>query len=122
VGWERIAAAGVQVNWIRKTEDAWVGWLLLRTLRRRRREPRLRSGRRALHFFMVAGRCTFYVPCDNDDESQGFVPGALHFFRVRGRQDDRRWCSGELGEVGAGGMRRQREDQVKGGSGAFYMP
>jgi hypothetical protein len=71
VGWERVAAAGVQVNWIRKTEDAWIGWLLLRTLRRRRRrEPRLRSGRRALHFFRVAGRCT---TLRRDDESQGFV-------------------------------------------------
>jgi hypothetical protein len=66
-------------KWTDKEDTRWIGWLLLRR----------------------------YVPCD-DDESQGFFR-ALHFFKARGRRDDRRRCSGELGEVGAGGMRRQRE-------------
>jgi hypothetical protein len=93
--------------------------------------------------------CCYVPCDDDDDESQGFVPvagrctfsgspgaalfmflattttrakasfRALHFFRVRGCRDDRRWCFGELREVGAGGMRRQRE-RVR--SGAAHGP
>jgi hypothetical protein len=67
---------------------------------------------RALHFFRVAWRCTFYVYLATRRREPRFRSGRrlLHFFRVSGRRDDPRRCSGELGEVGAGaggsGMQR----------------
>jgi hypothetical protein len=75
-------------------------------------------------FVPVAGRCTFSgspgaaLPCDETTRAKAsFWPSGrrlLDFFRVSGRRDDPRRCSGELGEVGAGGMRRQRARRASG--------
>lgn len=58
------------------------------------------------------------LPCDETTRAKAsFWPSGrrlLDFFRVSGRRDDPRRCSGELGEVGAGGMRRQRARRASG--------
>jgi hypothetical protein len=122
-----------------------------------------RSGRRASKLDKEDRGCMHglvgccYVPCDDDDESQGFVPVAgrcttlrrddesqgfvlafwapasapsghrlLHFFRVRGRRETipagvPASLRGGCGWNAATASERA-ERQVRGGSGAFYMP